>query len=412
MSKSGTKGEGKSRLFKPCVSPCKRFITAGDTHEQCVACLGAGHAAAAFSEGADCPHCERLPLRTLRSRKSLFVDGIFTSEPRGSGPAAAEAERRLHSWGSQFDLEQEMETGESLSPSNASRSSARSGRARSGKKAASSCGAGSTLDQSSFEEEEMESVDEPPQSLQYEELLEVVTRAVHKLKIDWPAEQQTEPRGGKLDESFLRARPPPPHRSLPFFPDLHTEVCRSWGRPYSARLFIPASNYYGNVAGLDECGNRAMPKVEQTLASYLSPDVASSLKAPALPTKPLRTTSMLVGRGYSAAGQAGACLHTMSVLQAYQADLLKELDEREHVSSDDIAELRRTADLSLRATKEPARAVGRSMAAMVAAERHLWLTLSDMKDKDRVCLLDPPALVFWPVCRRCQLGCRQVSGGE
>ncbi len=86
MSKSGYKGEGKSRLFKPCVSPCKRFITAGDTHEQCVACLGAGHAAAAFSDGADCPHCERLPLRTLRSRKSLFVDGIFTSEPlRGGG---------------------------------------------------------------------------------------------------------------------------------------------------------------------------------------------------------------------------------------------------------------------------------------------------------------------------------------
>ncbi len=63
----------------------------------------------------------------------------------------------------------------------------------------------------------MESVDEPPQSLQYEELLEVVTRAVDKLKIDWPAEQQTESRGSKLDERFLRARPPPPHRSLPFF---------------------------------------------------------------------------------------------------------------------------------------------------------------------------------------------------
>ncbi len=390
MSKSSYKGEGKSRLFKPCVSPCKRFITAGDTHEQCVACLGAGHAAAAFSEGADCPHCERLPLRTLRSRKSLFVDGIFTSEPRGSGPAAAEAERRLHSWGSQFDLEQEMETGESLSPSTASRSSARSGRARSERKAASSRGAGSTLDHSSSEEEETVSVDEPPQSLQYEELLEVVTRAVDKLHIDWPAEQQTELRGSKLDERFLRARPPPPHRSLPFFPDLHTEVCRSWGRPYSSRLFIPPSNYYGNVVGLDECGYRAMPKVEQTLASYLSPHVASSLKAPALPTKPLRTTSTLVGRGCSAAGQAGACLHTMSVLQAYQADLLKELDEREQVSSDDIAELRRTADLSLRTTKETARAIGRSMAAMVAAERHLWLTLSDMKDKDRVCLLGAP----------------------
>ncbi len=66
---------------------------------------------------------------------------------------------------------------------------------------------------------------------------------------------------------------------------------------------------------------------------------------------------------------------------AYQADLLKELDEREQVSSDDIAELRRTADLSLRSTKETARAIWRSMAAMVAAERHLWLTLSDMNTK-------------------------------
>lgn len=58
------------------------------------------------------------------------------------------------------------------------------------------------------------------------------------------------------------------------------------------------------------------------LSVYLSPGSASSLKAPKLPTKPLTTTSALVGKAYMAAGQAGACLHTMSVLQAYQADLL------------------------------------------------------------------------------------------
>ncbi|KAL0187923.1 hypothetical protein M9458_015022, partial [Cirrhinus mrigala] len=79
--------------------------------------------------------------------------------------------------------------------------------------------------------------------------------------------------------------------------------------------------------------------------------------------------------GYSAAGQAGACLHTM-----VRADLLKELDGSDEVSKDDILELRRTVDLSLRATKETARAIERTMAAMVAAERHLWLTLSDMKE--------------------------------
>ncbi|KAL0154061.1 hypothetical protein M9458_050635, partial [Cirrhinus mrigala] len=157
--------------------------------------------------------------------------------------------------------------------------------------------------------------------------------------------------------------------------------------PFSARLFVPASDYYGNVAGLDERAYKAMPRVEQTLASYLSPGAASSLKAPTLPSKPLRTTSALVGKRYTAAGQAGACLHTMSVLQAYQADLLKGLAKGEKV---DLEELRRTADLALRTTKETAQAVGWSMAAMVAAERHLWLTLSDMKEKDRVFLLDAP----------------------
>ncbi|KAI2647884.1 ORF V: Enzymatic polyprotein [Labeo rohita] len=182
----------------------------------------------------------------------------------------------------------------------------------------------------------------------------------------------------------------PARRSLPFFPDLHTEVSRSWNSPFSARLFVPASYNYGSIAGLDERGYRAMPRVEQTLASYLSPGSASSLKAPALPTKPLRVTSALVGKGYTAASQAGACLHTMSVLQAYQADLLKELDEGEEIKDADIEEIRRTADLALRATKEAARAIGQSMAALVAAERHLWLTLSDMKEKDRVFLLDTP----------------------
>ncbi len=52
-----------------------------------------------------------------------------------------------------------------------------------------------------------------------------------------------------------------------------------------------------------------MPKVEETLASYLSPDSSSSIKSPVLPTKPVGITSALVGKAYSAAGQAAACLY-------------------------------------------------------------------------------------------------------
>ncbi len=59
--------------------------------------------------------------------------------------------------------------------------------------------------------------------------------------------------------------------------------------------------------------------MEETLASYLSVGETSSLKAPSLPSKPLQK--------YAAAGQAVASLHTMVVLEAYQADLLKDRDK-------------------------------------------------------------------------------------
>ncbi|KAI5103658.1 calcium-activated potassium channel subunit alpha-1 [Silurus meridionalis] len=80
--------------------------------------------------------------------------------------------------------------------------------------------------------------------------------------------------------------------------------------------------------------------------------VALSLKAPVLPTKPLQATSALVGKAYAAVGQAAGCLHTISVLQAYQADLLREMDEGFSSGADDIKKLCRAADLAPRATKE------------------------------------------------------------
>lgn len=78
----------------------------------------------------------------------------------------------------------------------------------------------------------------------------------------------------------------------------------------------------------------------------------------------------------------------MTVMQAYTADLLKEMDKEEEIKNDDIAELCRATDLLLQATKETARAIGQSMAALVATKRHLWLTLSNINNKDRVFLFD------------------------
>ncbi|KAL0186034.1 hypothetical protein M9458_017704, partial [Cirrhinus mrigala] len=80
--------------------------------------------------------------------------------------------------------------------------------------------------------------------------LSVFLRGVAKLNIDWPGKKQAEPQKSKLDERFLHTKPPPPRRSLPSFPDLLTDVSRSWGRPFFACLFILASDYYSNVVGL------------------------------------------------------------------------------------------------------------------------------------------------------------------
>ncbi len=63
-----------------------------------------------------------------------------------------------------------------------------------------------------------------------------------------------------------------------------------------------------------------------------------------------------------AAGCAGACLHTMALMQASQTYVLKDLDEGQGPTLGDLAELRRAS--------------------------HLWLKLSGMKENDRAFLLD------------------------
>ncbi len=109
--------------------------------------------------------------------------------------------------------------------------------------------------------------------------------------------------------------------NLPFLPDLHTEVEKEWKKSFSSRIHRFQRTSYANITGMRENGYERMPPVED-----LSMGETASLKVPSLPSMPLQATSRLNGRAYAAAGQAVASLHTMAVLQAYQADLLKDLD--------------------------------------------------------------------------------------
>lgn len=108
-----------AKSFRKCADPCPRFLTPEDTQNLCVSCLGEEHARSVL-EGAACANCERFPMKTLRSRLALFSRGEVPSPlPGGSGPARAEAERRLKSWGSQVQLAEEFEMDVNLSQAEA-----------------------------------------------------------------------------------------------------------------------------------------------------------------------------------------------------------------------------------------------------------------------------------------------------
>ncbi|KAI2642464.1 Lamina-associated polypeptide 2, isoform alpha [Labeo rohita] len=316
-------------MSKKCLPPCVQVIPDDDPHDYCLECLGEEHAAAALQD-SECEHCESLSIGTLRLMFAFFEEGCLRDERHSKRP-------------SPFRSPQIVMTPPSLKRASAAFLQCEDAR-----------GFSCFLETESATSERSSRDDRA-----FEELLEVVSHKVARLKLDWPQEQEN-PRHSKLDDRFLSD---------------------GQGRDPSVCLFpfsqISMTSYL--VHG-----------VEETLAGYLSPGSSSSLKKPAVPTKPCRLTSTLVGKTFQAAGQAGAALHTMGVLQAYQADLLKDLSTGGSISEEAFLELCRATDLSLRATKQTAHSISRSMTAMVAAERHLWLNLTGIKDRDKIFLLDAP----------------------
>ncbi|KAL0171003.1 hypothetical protein M9458_035599, partial [Cirrhinus mrigala] len=133
-------------------------------------------------------------------------------------------------------------------------------------------------------------------------------------------------------------------------------MTKSWRAPYSARLHASSSSALTSVDGAEEKGYEKLPPLDESVAAH--PPTAIGLKAKAAhPSNPCRTTSALTGRAYSLAGQVASLLHTMAVLQVFQAKLLQAMDKS---SPDPTAfrELRSATDLALHATKMTAQAIG------------------------------------------------------
>ncbi len=144
-----------------------------------------------------------------------------------------------------------------------------------------------------------------------------------------------------------------------------------------------------SVDGADRWGYTKLPPVEEAVVAHLCPSARGWKSVLSLPSKPCCTTSHIVDKAYVAAGQAASAIHTMAVLQAFQAKMLQTLDE-EGPDSAAFKKLRSATDLALRATKKTAQGIGRCMGSLVTLMRHLWLTLTDMRESEKAQLLDAP----------------------
>ncbi len=216
------------------------------------------------------------------------------------------------------------------------------------------------------------------------ELTAMLSRATESIGLLYRLKTPS-PECSRLDDWFLgpqaKHRQPPP---VPFFPEVHEEVTRSWRAPFSARNRPSASSILTTLDGGAAQGYVEIPPVR------LCPQGAAAWRGnPHLPSRACRFSSALTAKAYGAAGQAASALHAMALLQVHQAKALKQLHEGD-ADPGVLQELRTATDLALMATKVTAQALGQTMSTLVVQERHLWLTLTDTRESDKHRFLDSP----------------------
>ncbi len=293
---------------RSCVSGCGRFLTSSDGHDRCPSCLGFRHAEAALVDES-CSHCGNMTMAMLRSRYLLARrGGIPLALPRSSSSG-----RRTTSAQGQGDLRITVRASPSSTSPRASHSSSTSHRlgfpdeyAGSSDRAGPSISFGAPADggisiTASGDElgsGEDDSAALPPSGRvalpeSDPELTAMLSRATESIGLHY--RRPPSPERSRLDDWFLGAqaerRQPPP---VPFFPEVHEEVTRSWKAPFSARNRPSASSVLTTLDGGAAQGYVEVPPVERAIAMQLCPQGAAAWRGnPRLPSRACKFSSAL-----------------------------------------------------------------------------------------------------------------------
>ncbi|KAL0157267.1 hypothetical protein M9458_048513, partial [Cirrhinus mrigala] len=348
--------------FRPCPTGCGFYLSPNDWHDRCVQCLGCEHAEAATAmtcpwarSAHEPPPFNCFPLRSfyfrVRGRSDDLNDALPGTSSQTVHPVTILKARLSMGWifcsGLLLRKRQEADVmAEITAPAGES------------------------------------------QSVADAEMAPALKRAANEIGVVWVPPPSPEP--SRLDDWFLGSgRDSRPRSSpVPFFPEVHEELTKSWKAPLSARSQHVISPSLTTLDGSPARGYTEVPQVERAIAMHLCPQNAASWRGrPRLPSRACKFWSALVAKAYVASGQAASALHAMAILQVYQAKVLKDLHEG--VPDPELLhELRSATDYALRATKVTAQALGRAMSTMVVQERHLWLNLAEMRDAEKARFLD------------------------
>ncbi len=313
--------------FRPCPSGCGRFLSADDGHDRCLQCLGFQHAEDAFVDDS-CACCGRMSMILLRSRLS-FIKGLAPSAATRAGLSGS-------SRGPPADALGDLRVTVRASPPGTSPRTSYSSRSESpvrfpGDFAGPSHGAPSisfgapSVDRMSIaasgdgftSSEDEGAVGLPPSGVVATaapdpELMAMLARAAVSIGLEVNRPPSPEP--SRLDNWFLGAGCGSQPRStpVPFFPEVHEELTKSWMAPFTARSRSSASSILTTLNGGVARGYTGIPQVERAIAHLCPRNAATWRNRPRLPSKACKLTAALAAKAYSAAGQAASALHAMA----------------------------------------------------------------------------------------------------
>ncbi len=160
------------------------------------------------------------------------------------------------------------------------------------------------------------------------ELTAMLARAAVSIGLE--VNRPPSPEASRLDDWFLGAGRGSQPRSapVPFFPEVHKELTKSWLATFKARSRSSASSILTTLDGVAATGYAGIPQVERAIAVHLCPRNAATWRnRPPPPSKACKLIAALTAKAYSAAGQAASALHAMAILQVHQAKVLKQVHE-------------------------------------------------------------------------------------